>query len=67
MHYKVAIIDDNAADTEYVSTLVTRWAEEHMHAVALSTFPAAEAFLFQYEDERDFDITYFYSTIRIMV
>lgn len=56
MHYKIAIIDDNASDTEYVSTLVMHWTEERMHTVALSTFPSAEAFLFQYEDEQDFDI-----------
>lgn len=56
MHYKIAVIDDNAADTEYVSTLVTHWAEEYAHSVGLTTFPSAEAFLFQYEEEQDFDI-----------
>lgn len=56
MHYKIVIIDDNPADTEYVSTLVTRWADAAGHKAHISTFPSAEAFLFQYEEERDFDI-----------
>lgn len=56
MNYKVAVIDDNSADTEYVTALVARWAESAGHALGISTFPFAEAFLFQYEDERNFDI-----------
>ena len=56
MTYKIAIVDDNPIDTEYVSSLVRRWAEAAEHTVSLSSFPSAEAFLFQYEDEHDFDI-----------
>lgn len=56
MNYKIAVIDDSAADTEYVSALVARWAEAGGHSMKIYTFPSAEAFLFQYEDEADFDM-----------
>lgn len=56
MNYKVAVIDDNPADTEYVTALVTRWAEAAGHALGVSAFPSAEAFLFQCGDGQDFDI-----------
>lgn len=56
MNYKVAVIDDNPADTEYVTALAARWAESAGHALGISAFPSAEAFLFRYEDEQDFDI-----------
>lgn len=56
MNYKVSVVDDSPADAEYVAALVTRWAETAGHTVGISTFPSAESFLFQYEDERNFDI-----------
>lgn len=56
MNCKIAVIDDNTADAEYVGTLAARWAESAGHSLKISAFPSAEAFLFQYEEERDFDI-----------
>lgn len=56
MNYKISVIDDNYADTEYAASLVTRWAEAAGHSLKIFTFPSAEAFLFQYEEEQDFDI-----------
>lgn len=56
MIYKISVIDDNSADTEYVAGLVTRWAESAGYAAHISVFPSAEAFLFQYEIEKDFDV-----------
>lgn len=56
MLYKISVVDDNSADTEYIAALVSRWAESAGHAVHISHFPSAEAFLFQYEEEHDFDI-----------
>lgn len=56
MNYKISIVDDNTADTEYVAALVTRWAQSVGHAASILVFPSAEAFLFRYEDEQDFDI-----------
>ncbi len=56
MHYKIAIVDDSAADAEYVAALASRWAEAAGHMTRITPFPSAEAFLFQYEEEPDFDL-----------
>ena len=52
MTYKIAVVDDSAADTEYVSSLVRRWAEIEGHTPVILTYPSAEAFLFSFEDKR---------------
>lgn len=56
MHYNISVIDDNTADTEYISALVAHWADVAGHTAHILTFPSAEAFLFQYEEEKEFDI-----------
>lgn len=56
MHYKISIVDDSSADTQYVSVLAARWAESAGHTVNICSFPSAEAFLFQCEETQDFDI-----------
>ncbi|MCM1057404.1 MAG: LytTR family DNA-binding domain-containing protein [Firmicutes bacterium] len=56
MNYKISIIDDSLTDTEYVAALVGGWGNAAGHTLKILTFPSAEAFLFQYEEERDFDI-----------
>ena len=52
--YKIAICDDSQADTEYLTTLVKEWAKGR--TAIIKTFPSAEAFLFNYAEEKDFDI-----------
>jgi len=56
MNYKIAICDDLAADRQYISDFVSRWAMNTGHTVQLSTFASAETFLFQYAEEKDYDI-----------
>lgn len=56
MIYRIAICDDCAADTEYLSGLVETWAEGNGSRACVKTFPSAEAFLFSYEEENDFQI-----------
>lgn len=56
MEYKIGICDDEAAEREYVSELVSNWAAEKCAAIEVKPFPSAESFLFQYEEEKDFDI-----------
>lgn len=53
-NYKIAICDDDPADTAYVSALVREWAGNA--AVQTETFPSAEAFLFHYAEDKSFDI-----------
>jgi len=56
MKYKIAICDDSATDREYVSDMVSRWAERNGCTVRLNTFDSAENFLFHYAEESDYDI-----------
>lgn len=56
MTYKIAICDDCPSDIKYLSVLVSEWAERANTAVTIKEFPSAEAFLFHYENQRDFDI-----------
>lgn len=56
MNCKLAICDDNGDYAQFINGLVARWAEQSGIEVSTALFPSAEAFLFQYEEERDFDI-----------
>lgn len=56
MPYRIAVIDDNLTDREYVTALVRIWAENKNIAVQTASFPSAEAFLFTYEEDKAWDI-----------
>lgn len=52
--YKIAVCDDSQADIEYITMLVREWAKDKI--VEIKTYPSAEAFMFNYAEEKDFDI-----------
>ena len=54
--YKLAICDDSPADTLYLQGLVSKWAKKPSEIVEVQTFHSAEAFLFEYEEDKAFDI-----------
>lgn len=56
MHYKIAICDDSDIDRQYLSGLVNAWAAASGHTVHTELFVSAESFLFQYSEQRDYDI-----------
>lgn len=56
MNYKIAICDDNGVDCRYIERLVQEWAIEESVSVRLDCFPSAEAFLFHYEEQKNYDI-----------
>ena len=56
MNYNIAICDDSDADRQYISDIVSRWAEDKGHTVQISFFSSAENFLFHYADKTDYDI-----------
>ena len=56
MTFKIAICDDNNADIQYLSSLLSLWARERSLFLRLDTFLSAEAFLFQYAEQKDYDI-----------
>jgi len=53
---RVVICDDEKAETEYLTKLVQRWADSKGVKAVTSCFPSAEAFLFDYEDNKSFDL-----------
>ena len=56
MGYRFAICDDDADYVEYIETMVARWAKLNGTQLETECFPSAEAFLFRYEERRDFDV-----------
>ena len=54
--YNAAICDDNPADITYLDTMLKKWADDTNTAIQIKSFPSAEAFLFQYEDNKIYDI-----------
>jgi len=56
MNYKIAVCDDNQTDSNYVTNMVQEWAKQHGHLAQTKCFLSAESFLFQYAQEKDYDI-----------
>lgn len=56
MDYRIAICDDSGTDAAYVHKILDRWAEARQAAVLVERFPSAEQFLFQYAQDKAFDI-----------
>lgn len=56
MKCHVAICDDNSIDTHYLSNLLDGWARENGIWLRIDCFPSAEAFLFRYAGQKDYDI-----------
>ena len=53
---RIAVIDDQPADRDYIAALVSRWAKDRVETAVSVPFPSAEAFLFAYAEDRNFDI-----------
>lgn len=56
MKLKIAICDDEQNQIEYLSGVVSAWAGKNRHVVEIRTYPSAKSFLFDYYEEKDFDI-----------
>lgn len=56
MSYRIAITDDNPADVKYIHSVLERWADARSLSVHIDSYPSAEAFLFQYEENPACDI-----------
>lgn len=56
MEYKIAICDDMKKEREYLCALVRDWAKRSGRSALVFEFSSAEAFLFEYPEEKDFDI-----------
>ena len=56
MIYRFAICDDESTEIDYLKQLVQQWANKHSYSTSIDTFPSAEAFLFQYAEDKSYDI-----------
>ena len=56
MAYRVAIVDDNRTDAEYVQSILNAWAQDRQVSVQAQRFVSAENFLFHYAEDKDWDI-----------
>ena len=55
--YKIAIVDDDKTDSSKMETIVSSWAERTEGiGLKLCTFPSAQAFLFSYDQDKDWDV-----------
>lgn len=54
--YKFAICDDNKAQRESLSAAVMNWGSQRDAVPQISTFESGENFLFQYAEDKSFDI-----------
>ena len=56
MKLKIAICDDNTVDQDYVNKLLNEYANENGVILEIQSFISAEQFLFQYAEEKDYQI-----------
>lgn len=56
MAYRVAIVDDSREDAGFVSEILERWAQSRQVEIRWQRFSSAEAFLFAYAGEKQWDI-----------
>lgn len=56
MTLSIAVCDDNETDLQYITGMVNAWAMQERIPVSVRTFPSAEAFLFHYSEDKDYDI-----------
>ena len=54
--YKIAICDDTEADRKYIKDLVIGWAHNFGYDIDIHLFSSAEEFLFEYEEDKEYQI-----------
>ena len=56
MAYRVAIVDDSTTDAKFVQGILNNWADQRQANIQAEVFPSAEAFLFRYAEDKEWDI-----------
>ena len=56
MSLKIAICDDHDGERNHIVALVSTWAKATQRDVVLRSFSSGEAFLFEWESQKDYDI-----------
>lgn len=55
-HFQIAICDDEANELAYIQSIAEKWALQNGHQADIKTFSSAEAFLFQYAENKAYDM-----------
>ena len=53
---KIAICDDDASQREYLTVAVAEWAKKNRHLTEVRQYADAKSFLFDYSEDKGFDI-----------
>lgn len=56
MKLKIAVCDDDELQREYLSEVVSAWAKRNRHLAEIRQYAEPKSFLFDYSEEKDFDI-----------
>ncbi len=56
MAYRIAVCDDSSRDATYIRTLLEDWAATRQMAIHPQVFSSAESFLFQYAEDKAWDV-----------
>lgn len=56
MKLKIAVCDDDGRQREYLAGVLTAWAGRKRHLAEVKQYVRAEDFLFDYGEEKDFDL-----------
>ena len=56
MAYRIAILDDSKTDADFVQYILNNWADLRRAKIQAEVFSSAEAFLFQYAEDKGWDI-----------
>ena len=56
MKLKISICDDAAEHRTYLTDVVASWAKRNRHLIEIKQYVDAKSFLFDYSEEKDFDI-----------
>lgn len=56
LKYKIIICDDEQDQIEYIASVVLAWSAKNSYTCDVTAFTSAESFLFEYEDNKAYDI-----------
>ena len=56
MDYRIAVCDDQQEARDLAQDCAAQWARQRGYSVEIQPFPSGDAFLFQYEDDKAWDI-----------
>ena len=56
MSLHIGICDDEQVEIQYLQKIVLDWAHTGHHNISINLFPSSEAFLFNHENDKNFDI-----------